>query len=270
MKLYNPNSESNLRILMYADCKDSSVGQTVPYMEYFGQFGEIVLVHSRNDLDFHIKHGDVLVVPGGPDVSSTYYKNPPGFTNGRANAHYEYLDQHLLKPWLETGKPTIGVCRGLQTINVALGGDLIQHIIGHKQHESRDHTTDFMFTNVEGQEIVDINSIHHQAINKLGNDLEVLGWGNIFKRCPSLHNRKTKNNLLLRYDWVAPKNSNGDLALSEIKYYSVVEAMQSTKESKYNIVAFQYHPEEINCEFAKTQIDGLLSSYYSKIKAEVK
>lgn len=246
-----------LKLLMYADCKDT-VGQTIPYMEYFSQFGEVILVHTQSDLKFFIEHGDMLVVPGGPDVSSTVYSKPPGFTNTRANAHYEFLDYHLLKPWLETGKPTVGVCRGLQTINVARGGTLIQHIIGHRQSQDRDKTTDFMYTDVEGFNIVEINSIHHQAVKTLGKDLEVLGWGNVLKNCPSVRNKHNRKSLLLRKDYV---ETEGKVEKTADNYFSIVEAFKSTEESKYNIVAFQYHPEEINCEFAQKQIEDLLSSY---------
>lgn len=267
MNFIREDEPKRLKILLYADAKATGVGQTLPYMEFMSQFGEVVLVHSQNDLPFYIDYGDVLVVPGGPDVSSTYYHSPPGFTNGRANAHYEYLDQYLLKPWLKTGKPTIGICRGLQTINVALGGDLYQHIIGHQQKKDRDVTTDEMYTDIKGYNIVDINSIHHQAIKNIADELEVIGWATAVKNCPSHKNKKNRNALIKNGMIKHIYKTEGEKLKSEKnggvgQYFCIVEAVKSKADSKHNIVAFQYHPEELNCDFAITQINNLLSSYY--------
>lgn len=242
--------KNNLKILLYADSFNNKVGQTIPYMEFVSQFGEVILIHPQNDLDFWLKHGDVLFVPGGADVSSRNYKQAPSFYNGRANAHYEYLDEYLLKPWLETGKPTIGVCRGAQVINTVLGGDLFQHVYGHVQTKDRDVTTEAMYSDIEGFKVNEINSIHHQSIRNIAPDLEVIGWSHFYRNCPSL-----RLNKLFKHKWEV---KNGKWA-KDTNYHMVIEAYKSREESTMNIVAFQYHPEEFNCPFAIEQISKLLS-----------
>ncbi|MCL2415976.1 MAG: gamma-glutamyl-gamma-aminobutyrate hydrolase family protein, partial [Defluviitaleaceae bacterium] len=69
-------------------------------------------------------------------------------------------------------------CRGMQLLNVALGGDIIQHIENHKQHEPRNIATHTV--NLSGKlaellkvEQINVNSIHHQALDSIARDLEI-------------------------------------------------------------------------------------------------
>ena len=117
------------KILLYSDSYGGRVGISEPYVNFFSQFGEVILVGPGNDLPFFIHHGDILAMPGGADIDSWRYHESPR-TVGRLNAHYEFLDEFLLMPWIKTGKPIIGICRGMQSLNVALGGSLHQDVYG--------------------------------------------------------------------------------------------------------------------------------------------
>jgi anthranilate/para-aminobenzoate synthase component II len=266
------------KILLYADSYNGRVGTSDTYADFFSKFGEIILISPMNDLEFFIEHGDILAIPGGADVDPMRYGEHPQFLTGRSNTHYEYLDKFLLGPWIETGKPIIGICRGAQTLNVALGGNLIQHINGHVGGEHRDKQEDIIYTNLELWPFHAVNSYHHQAIGELGNGLDVIGWGTIYKGCPSI--KKDYRKLLLRkkyhkipFDALSPERKKEVLkhfkngrpksvwGWSEENYYAVPEIIKHV-EKPY--IAFQYHPEEFNCDLATELIGNMLLDFFGE------
>ena len=241
--------KNRLKILMYADSFDNRVGQTIPYMEYFSQFGEIILVHTQSDIPTLMEMGDILVVPGGADVDSADYNERPNFRNGRANMHYQWLDENLLKPWLEELRPTIGVCRGMQALNVAFGGTLHQNIEGHNQtgtyaRSSTPHEMTYQTPKGE-YKLAEINSIHHQSVAKLGKDLELIGWSPAYVGCYSLGTEDAFDKTHI--------NDKGVKTVAP----AIIEAF---RHKSAPILGFQYHPEEFNCEFAKNEIKNYIIS----------
>jgi len=143
---------SKPKILIYGNVYDTAVGQSIAYMDFFSQFGDVIIVTSEMDLDWMIEIGDILALPGGMDVLNN--KAKPGFYAGKAHPHYEYLDENLLAPWLKTSKPIIGICRGMQVLNTRLGGTLHRHVIEHVQADKldRSETPDLLFTSIKDKE----------------------------------------------------------------------------------------------------------------------
>jgi putative glutamine amidotransferase len=149
---------------------------------------EGLLARSEVSLTDYAERLDGLVLQGGADVApESYGERPisPAWAGDRVRDRYEI---ELLNAFIHAGKPVIGICRGLQLINVAFGGTLYQDIatqlpaaIAHVDHDRYDHQFHRMrfvpgsglaalypgFTHAE------INSIHHQAIKDLGRDLVV-------------------------------------------------------------------------------------------------
>ncbi|NML13983.1 gamma-glutamyl-gamma-aminobutyrate hydrolase family protein [Azohydromonas caseinilytica] len=135
---------------------------------------------------------DGLVLQGGNDVSPRSYGEDPmhaDWTGDRIRDRYEI---ELFRAFLAAGKPVIGICRGCQLINVALGGTLYQDIptqlpeaIGHRDLMRYDQ----QFHDIEltpgsrlsqlygGATHGEVNSIHHQAVKDLGEDLVVEARG---------------------------------------------------------------------------------------------
>jgi putative glutamine amidotransferase len=135
-----------------------------------------------------IKLSDALVLSGGVDIHPAMYgggllypksEQAKGWKKNRdvfERAAFDYA--------MERGLPVLGVCRGLQLINVLLDGTLIQDLgeKGDETHESvgdmdKQHPVkivrDSLLYEIGGEEKGDANSAHHQAIDTLGKGLKV-------------------------------------------------------------------------------------------------
>lgn len=245
-------------ILIYTNVFETTVGQGRAYMNFFSQFGDVLLVTSEMDIERMIALGDILALPGGQDLNSDRYGIKPGFMTKEINVQYEYLDKYLLKPWIETGKPIIGICRGMQALNVACGGTLHRHISGHVQDDThwRYDTPQKMFTLLETltgihtHPIVKINSYHHQAIDELAPDFVVLGWSEYGSGDRAANKAKFE-----AQRWYTVDNK---LKLSKYPFPMIPEIMEHTTRP---YIAFQYHPEEFNCSLAIDLITETLHKY---------
>lgn len=119
---------------------------------------------------------DGLLVPGGADVDPIHY----GQTNTASVGIDPDRDRDelaLIRRFCDLGKPILGICRGHQILNVALGGTLIQDIPGHAQTDGVDRVHAVRVTHpflhaFYGNSFVS-NSSHHQAVNRLGEGLSV-------------------------------------------------------------------------------------------------
>ena len=126
---------------------------------------------------------DGLLLPGGGDIDPVYFNEE---MNG-ANEPDKALDKAqfaLLDAFVKAGKPVLGICRGLQLINVYFGGSLYQDLEnkeGHMDKNNKDNvhtvTVSFegnIFEKLYGKSFF-INSSHHQGIKRVGDELrEVL------------------------------------------------------------------------------------------------
>jgi putative glutamine amidotransferase len=71
---------------------------------------------------------DALVVSGGADVDPATYDAPAHVAAGPFRADRDGAEMALVRAAVESGVPVLGICRGMQVLNVALGGDLLQHL----------------------------------------------------------------------------------------------------------------------------------------------
>lgn len=131
---------------------------------------------------------DGLVLQGGADVSPLTYGETPLRTEWEGDRIRDTYEMDLLQEFRSAGKPVLGICRGLQLINVAFGGTLYQDISeqhGEKQTHYNPDAYDQFFHSiafVAGSGMAKlypelgtarVNSIHHQAVRRLGKDLVV-------------------------------------------------------------------------------------------------
>lgn len=251
--------EKPLKILVYADFYGDKLYQNSAYIEFLSQFGEVIPVSSINNLSFWTREADVLCLPGGADVDPARYNEKPSSKHTRINPHYEYLDAVLLAGWLETKKPIIGICRGMQTLNVALGGTLHQHIHGHIGGTDRSKTDQVLFTDIFGDgldyRIYKTNSYHHQAVKQVANGFKVIGWSPVYDKCKTF-SEQDKKYPKLRQKYVKNKQTGETLKTKDYWYYFPEIMVHET----LPYLAFQYHPEEFNCELAILLINKLLGT----------
>lgn len=123
---------------------------------------------------------DALILPGGGDITPAFFgENPKG--SHSIDTELDILQFQALDTAIAAGIPVIGICKGMQVINVAFGGTILQDMPGDQLHSvpSGDafHTSImsgnsclFKYFPVE----MCVNSAHHQRINRLGQHLRII------------------------------------------------------------------------------------------------
>lgn len=122
-------------------------------------------VVDTGDIDALLDAVDALVVSGGGDVDPACYGEDAIESVGGVDRPRDDFDIALWRAVLERPLPTLGICRGTQVLNVALGGSLLQHVDGHR-------STNHRVTSAEGGTFT-VNSLHHQAVDRLGDGARV-------------------------------------------------------------------------------------------------
>jgi putative glutamine amidotransferase len=131
---------------------------------------------------------DALLLAGGCDIDpSTYGGDPDGIAGG-TTPERDRFEAALARAALQRDMPVLGVCRGMQMLNVALGGGIEQHLpdrVGHEEHRHTpgvfaDHSVRIepgtLAERVVGRTNVGVTSHHHQGIDGLGDGLVATGW----------------------------------------------------------------------------------------------
>jgi putative glutamine amidotransferase len=147
--------------------------------------GDLADVEASIDRVFGAVAG--LVLTGGEDVTPGEYGAAPSPHLGRVNADRDMTELAMVRAARDQRVPTLAICRGIQVLNVALGGTLIQDLptekpgaIAHDPEEPRTSRThniqlapDSRVFDALGAATLDVNSVHHQAIAKLAASLVV-------------------------------------------------------------------------------------------------
>jgi putative glutamine amidotransferase len=142
------------------------------------------------NVDSLLDHLQGLLLTGGPDLDPACYGAEPHRELGPTDRGVDEFEIALAKHADRRGMPILGICRGAQVLNVARGGSLIQHLpdftdgtIQHRQTEPGDQTThevrvspDSALAQTTGGGPVQVNSFHHQAIDRLGIGLRPVAW----------------------------------------------------------------------------------------------
>ncbi len=124
---------------------------------------------------------DALVLCGGGDIDPHFY-GEENYGSHQPDILRDKAEFALFEKYFALGKPIFGICRGCQLINVALGGSLVQHIDTHADHSqvfgmdsvhTVYNTENSIFYQLYGKEMT-VNSSHHQACLRIGEQLEVI------------------------------------------------------------------------------------------------
>jgi len=131
---------------------------------------------------------DGLVLSGGGDLDPALYGAEPHAEAGPPNPARDRAELELCKAALASGLPVLGICRGLQVINVALGGTLHQHLpdlVGNDSHSPEaagygSHKVSVasgsQLSAILGRTEAAVPTHHHQAIDRLGAGLVATAW----------------------------------------------------------------------------------------------
>ena len=118
-----------------------------------------------------------LVLTGGGDVDPSLYGAEQHALTKHIFRERDDLERELIEEAEQKDLPILGICRGLQMLNVTRGGTLHQHIEGHKgaEHSMRPEPGSRIAVFV-GTEDYTVNSRHHQAVKGIGGGLIVTAW----------------------------------------------------------------------------------------------
>ncbi len=131
---------------------------------------------------------DGLLLAGGIDVDPAFYGETPLFEQGRYDLARDQVEAELLRMAVAARKPVLGICRGCQLINAAMGGSLYQDIhtqlpnsLPHAQtihraiptHALQVHAGSLLYEALSTNSFV-VNSLHHQAVQRLGTGLRAV------------------------------------------------------------------------------------------------
>ncbi|MEW2517466.1 gamma-glutamyl-gamma-aminobutyrate hydrolase family protein [Actinacidiphila alni] len=126
---------------------------------------------------------DAVIVAGGPDVGPEHYGQPRHPRTGPPAPERDTWETAVLRAALDGGTPVLGICRGMQLLNVLHGGTLLQHLpdrVGHDAHAPAPGVFgEHRVTPVPGTLLArvlpgpqTVPTYHHQAVDRLGAGLE--------------------------------------------------------------------------------------------------
>lgn len=141
---------------------------------------------SDDDLDVLLSRLDGILFTGGYDIDPRQYGNQPHPKVEGIDVDRDRVELHLVQSIVQVEKPFLGICRGCQVINVALGGSLYEHLPeqfpGSIQHDRHDQPRNYLahpvkinpqsqLAKIHGSVDVRVNSLHHQGVHQLASTL---------------------------------------------------------------------------------------------------
>ncbi len=133
---------------------------------------------------------DALLLTGGGDIDPAHFGEAPHPTLYDVAPARDALEFFSIQSALDRRLPILAICRGIQVLNVALGGSLYQDVatepgteVQHSQKEARDQCTHKItvtpgsrLARTLGADEIEVNSFHHQTIKALGRGLRAVAW----------------------------------------------------------------------------------------------
>lgn len=147
---------------------------------------------GKEESEHLLSHVDGVLFTGGPDVHPFYFGEETQRFCGNVSIKRDSMELALLKTAMEMKRPILGICRGVQLLNIGLGGDIYQDIpsqfkedfpIAHTQpfgYEIPAHTVKIaegtLLAGIAQSKEIRVNSMHHQAVRKVAPGLVASGF----------------------------------------------------------------------------------------------
>lgn len=172
---------------------------------------------------------DGLILAGGRDVDPATYGAEPHPDTDEPRGERDAFEIALARRAMERDLPLLGICRGMQVMNVARGGTLVQHLpehVGHEQHrrtlgtfDGNDHPVHLAEGSLAAQATGELShgtlSHHHQGIDRIGDGLQVSGWADDDELPEALEDPELRFALGVQWHPEADPDSNVVAALVE-------------------------------------------------------
>ncbi|WP_348729489.1 gamma-glutamyl-gamma-aminobutyrate hydrolase family protein [uncultured Mycolicibacterium sp.] len=142
--------------------------------------GDPFLLPPGGEVAERLRYAHGAVVPGGADLDPATYGQPRDDRTEDTDPVQDAYDIAFVQALLGAGLPFLAICRGMQVLNVAQGGTLHQHLtettVAHRRGMHRVTLESGCATALAmGGEDFAVSSYHHQALDRLGTDLRVVG-----------------------------------------------------------------------------------------------
>lgn len=180
----------------YHDTDNHDIKMRPTYLRALKAAGAIPVVMpleaSKDDLMQLTDELDGFLFAGGPDVHPFLFGEETREGCGNVSKERDQMELTLLPLILALGKPVLGICRGIQILNIGLGGDIWQDIpfqvkrdfpIAHSQpfyYNMPSHTVtlsdDSLLSSIAGKSELKVNSMHHQAVREVAPGLIATAW----------------------------------------------------------------------------------------------
>ena len=149
--------------------------------------GEPLTVHpwapggtvSPDEVAQRLSFADAVLLPGGGDLDPARYgQSVPAAEVYDVDAEQDAFDLAVAHWALDAGTPLLAICRGLQVVNVALGGDLVQHMADpHRQVvQEVSLASGSALHRILGRDAFTVSCYHHQELSRLGSGLLPVAW----------------------------------------------------------------------------------------------
>jgi putative glutamine amidotransferase len=161
----------------------------VPYVKAVRRAGALPVIlpvidpDDRDEINSMLDAVDGVVVTGGCDVDPARYGADTAPETGPVDARRDDTEIALCRVLIERDLPTLCVCRGIQVLNVALGGTLVQHVPEHSRDDRYNETvhevtldSDSRIAKALGRSSLGVNTLHHQTIDRLGDRARAVAW----------------------------------------------------------------------------------------------
>lgn len=135
---------------------------------------ELVIPRTNHNYDDVVERNDALILSGGNDIDPQLFHQSFHPLTQKEDKMIEKMDFALIEQFHKKNKPIIGICRGIQLINVYFGGTLIQDIpslyqtsINHSHDKHSVALKDYTFLSSYFDKSIIVNSYHHQNIDQV-------------------------------------------------------------------------------------------------------
>ncbi|KXL51841.1 putative glutamine amidotransferasec [Anaerotignum neopropionicum] len=165
---------------------DSAAGRYQLHQDYAAAISAVggypVMLFGQGEIPLFL---DGIVLSGGGDIDPLLFHEEPLRESGEISPRRDQFELSLCQAAIQKNIPLLGICRGMQVINIALGGTIYQDIgvqtkstLKHRQQAPRDYAThsimieeNTLLSHLWGKEKAAVNSFHHQGVALLGEGL---------------------------------------------------------------------------------------------------